>query len=189
MRAATAETDVVVGATLDVELPRVIKGPGIAIGGDMPHHHLVTSGDLHVADGEIAHRLTTEVHHGRSPAHYFVDGCAHVAVGVGSELGPLVGEVEEGEHPPGDGVAGGLVAGHAQDQKEHVELEFGELLAVYVGGQQSGHDVVCGAAAALGLQGVGVAEQLDRGFFDVVVAGYEVGVLAPDEGVGPLEDV
>ena len=91
----------------------------------------------------------------------------HVPVGIGGELLPLVTEVEEGHHPPCDRVASGLDAGHAQQQEEHVELARSQSLAVDVGGQQRGDDVVGGRAAALRLEFVGVAEQLGRGPEDV----------------------
>ena len=49
---------------------------------------------------------------------------------VGPEPLPLVGVVEEGDHRPGDEIAGGLVAGHRQQQEEEVEFELRELVPV-----------------------------------------------------------
>ena len=55
------------------------------------------------------------------------------SVRVGEELRPLVGVLDEREHPARDQVARRLVARHREQQEEDVELEVGELLAVDLG--------------------------------------------------------
>ena len=187
--AAAAEPDVVIGAALYVEAPRVVEGPGVPVGGDVPHHHLVARGDRHPAQLVVLHGLAAEVQHRGGPPHDLLDRGGHVPVGVGCELGPLVFEVEEGHHPPGDRVAGGLVARHRQDQEEHVELVLAEGLAVHVRGKQGGDDVLGRAAPPVGLELVGVAVEVHRGLGHLFGAGHHVGVFAADEHVGPLEDL
>ena len=54
----------------------------------------------------------------------------------------LIGVLEERVHAVGDRVAGGLVAGDRQQQEEEVEVHVGQRLAVDLGAEQRGDDVV-----------------------------------------------
>ena len=60
-----------------------------------------------------------------------------------------------------DEVAGGLVAGHDEGDEEEVELGVVEALAVELGLDQGGHQVVARVLAAV--LGHGVAQQEDLG--------------------------
>ena len=63
-------------------------------------------------------------------------------VGIGLPQRPLVGVLGEGQQPVADGVAGRLVPGHDQEDEEGGHLGGGERLAVDVGGDEGGGDVV-----------------------------------------------
>ena len=155
----------------------------------MPHHDLVVLLDLHAADLVVLQGLTAEVQHRGGPADDLVDHRVGVLVGVALVELPLVGELEEAVHAAGDGVAGRLVAGDAQQQEEHVELDFVERLAVDVGRQQCRDDVVGRLVAAFLLERVGVGEQLAERTHHVLFALGEVGIVGTDHRVGPVEDL
>ena len=84
-------------------------------------------------------------------------------LGVGLELVELVGVVDQGLHAVGGGVAGRLVAGHRQQQEEHVELELAELVALDLGRRAVRDDVVLRIVAAQLGQSVRVHEELGGG--------------------------
>ena len=69
------------------------------------------------------------------------------AVGVLPQQLELLGVVMQRVHAVRGGVARGLVAGDREQQHEHVELELAELLAVDLGVQQLGDDVVARVGA------------------------------------------
>ena len=81
------------------------------------------------SDHGVDDRLAAEVHdRGHPPQHLLHRGREQRP--VGEQPLPLVGMVEEGLHAPGHQVAGGLVAGDGQQEKEKLQLEIGESLAV-----------------------------------------------------------
>ena len=109
-----------------------------------------------------------------------------IALGVGDEPLPLVGVRHERVHAVADRVARGLVAGDAEQQEEHVELELVELVAVDLGVEQRRDDVLAGFV--LRLQLVGVRVELGERLVDVGAARRELGVVAADHLVRPVED-
>ena len=82
VRSAASKTNVVIGGPLNVEAPRIIKGPGVAVGGNMPHHDLVVFFDLDTTHFIVPHGLTAEMENRRSPAHHLVGHGRGVTVGI-----------------------------------------------------------------------------------------------------------
>ena len=141
--AAAAERDVVVRAALDVEAERLVEDLFVAVGRDVPHHDLVAGLDLLAAQLEVAHRGAAEVHHrastsGGSPRPR--RRCS--GPGRLRSFCELVGVVDEGEDAVRGRVAGRLVAGDGEQQAEELELLLAELVAVDLGVDQPGDDVV-----------------------------------------------
>ncbi|MEZ5137741.1 MAG: hypothetical protein R2711_02860 [Acidimicrobiales bacterium] len=96
--------------------------------------------------------------------------------------------LEEHLEGVGDQVAGGLVAGHAEQDEEHVELVLAQAVAVDLGVHERRHDVVAGARPAVLDERVAVGVDLGRRHLAVLVGGAEVLVLHADEAVAPVED-
>ena len=93
----------------------------------------------------------------------------------------------ERDHAVGDGVAGGLVAGHGEHHHEEAELVVGELLAVDVGLDELRDDVVAGVLAALLGHLHRVHDQFGRGHRRIDVG--VLGILAARHLVGPAEQL
>src|SRR5690606_36016094 len=185
--AAAAEADLRVGVAADVEDLGVLEDGGVAVGGAVEDDDLVVFLDVLAAEHLVAGGGAAEEVDGGDPADDLVGGRGGEG-GVGDEAGPLVGVFEEGEHAARGRVAGGLVAGDDEEEDEEVELVLGERLAVLVGLQEFGDDVVARVGAALGGQFVGVGVHLGGGGAAFVGGGGEVGVLGADHAVGPVED-
>jgi hypothetical protein len=132
--------------------------------------------------------VAVEAHHRCAPAEDLLDRLGHEAH-VFEHLLALLGVLDEGQHPVGQGVAGGLVAGDGEQQEEHVELELGEGVALDLGPEQDRHHVVLGVLLAPGRQVVGVGVELHGGVEGVVVAAGVLGVVGADEAVRPVEDL
>ncbi len=75
---------------------------------------------------------------------------------------PLVREVSERHHALGDRVAGRLVARHRQQDDEEAELVVGELVALDVGLNQLGDEVVTGVGGPVRGHLHAVHDQFDR---------------------------
>ena len=108
---------------------------------------------------------------------------------VGHQQVPLVRVLEERVHAVGDGVAGGLVARHRQQHEEQVEVHLGEGVALDLGVEQRGHDVLAWLRPALLGQLLGVHEHLDLSLGDVLLADLVLGVLGAHHPVGPVEQL
>ena len=96
----------------------------------------------------------------RAPAQHLLDRARVQARVVAQPLG-LVGVLDERQRAVGDQVARRLVAGHHQGDEEQVELEVVEAVAVELGLDQRGHQVVAGVGPAVG--GDVVAVEVDLG--------------------------
>ncbi len=101
---------------------------------------------------------------------------------------PLVRVFEECVHAVRHGVAGGLVAGHGQQDHEERELHVRDAAAfiLHVGLHESGHDVVGRTLTALLGHVVGVAHQLGVGHRRI---GVEIRIVGVHDGVGPVEEL
>ena len=90
--------------------------------------------------------------------------------------------------PAGHQVAGGLVAGDGQQEEEQLQLQVGQLLPVEVDVVRTVIRSSCRSARLLGVQLRGVGVQLHRGLGGLLGGDGELGVLAADHLVGPVED-
>ena len=137
------------GSRVDVERERVVEHLFVAVGRDVPDDDLVARLDL-LGRGSRCR-----------PARCG-GSAAPVSPSAGSPrprrrcglrdrssaISNCSGWVEERAHAVRGRVAGGLVAGHREQQDEHVELELAQLLAVDLGVEQLGDDVVARIALA-----------------------------------------
>ena len=88
----------------------------------------------------LGHRAPHE-DDGRRPTDDLVHrGGSHRLEVVQPDLA-LVGVLGQGPQPLADGIAGGLVAGHEQQDEERGQLDMGERLAVDIGLDQRGGEV------------------------------------------------
>ena len=179
-----AEADVRVGVTKDVKGVRVLEHLSIEVRRTVEHHNPLARFDFHAAEFGVDDSGALECRDRRCPADDLVGGGGRTFPLV--EL-PLIRVVEEGDHPVSDRVAGGLAAGDGQHQHEEGELVIGELLAVDVGVDQGGDDIVAGFLGLDRGQLHGVHQQLDRGRLAVDVS--ELGILVAGHLVGPAEEL
>ncbi len=119
---AEAEGDVLARpGTVDDELVGPLDRRLVAVGRQVPHHHLVTAPDGLAAELEVGQRGAAHVRHRRLPAHDLGHQAAHQRR-VGAQLVPLAGVGEHGMQTARHGVARGVVAAH--DQQHHIAQEL-----------------------------------------------------------------
>ena len=144
--------------------------------------------DLLAADLGVAVAVRRKWYTGDAQRRISSTAGVELGVEVVAQRRVLLGVLHERPHAPRGGVAGGLVARDRQQQHEHVELELGELLAVDLGVDELGDDVVARIAAALLGEVVGVRVQRGRRLVRAFGATLELGVVGADHRVRPLED-
>ena len=148
VRAAAAERDVRVRVAGDVEHERVVPHLLVAVGRDVPDDDPVARLDLPAADLGVDGRGAAEVQHRRRPAQDLLDRVVDAGRrGRSCRSSNCSGLREERVHAVRGRVAGGLVARDREQQHEHVELELAELLALDLGVEELGDDVVARVAA------------------------------------------
>ena len=190
VRAATAERDVLVGRARHVEAVRVGEDVLVAVGGAVPDGDLLTLLDRHAAQLGVDGRGAPEVHDRAHVAQHLVHERVQGAGHVGQDPRLLLRVLHQRQHPAADEVPGGLVARHREQQHEHVELDVGQLLAVELGGDERGDDVVHRALTARVGQRLRVHVELHRRFERLFRRALVVlGVGVADEAVRPLEDL
>jgi len=183
---AAAEPRVRVGRTANVERERVGEHGSVSVGRTVENHDLVALADaLPAYLGVAADRAAEQIHRAH-PADDLVGRRARQAP-VHQQARPLIGMLEEGEHPAGCGVTCCFVARHGQQQDEQVELLGRQHVALLVGLEQLGHDVVTGIVTTLRGEQVGVGVHLGGGEGAVVVGGLKLGVVVSDQPVGQVE--
>ena len=142
---------------------RIVEHLLVAVGRDVPDDDLVALLDLLAVDLGVGRGGAAEVEHRRRPAQDLLDRAVERAVGVVAQQPRTArGSCMQRPHAARGGVAGGLVAGDREQQHEHVELELGELVAVDLGVDQLGDDVVARVGLALLGELVDVHVELGR---------------------------
>ena len=136
---SVAEADMRVGVAQDVERERIVEHVFVEVGRGVEHSDTLTLLDVDAADLEITLGSALEGVDRSTPADDLVSGGVRALALV--QL-PLIGVVEEGVHAVRDGITGGLVAGHGQQDEEEPELGLVEVLALKVGVDQDADDVV-----------------------------------------------
>ena len=145
--AGSAEADVHIWTPANVEVERVGEHGRIAIGGEVEHADLVSSSDGLIPNVGVDHGGASHVRHGaREPDDLFDCGrgdrfeicCPNCA------LIWVLGQLPEA---PADCVAGCLVSGHDQQDKETGEVTGGEFVVGDRGVHQQAGEV--GAVATL----------------------------------------
>ena len=132
--------------------------------------------------------VAPEVQDRRRPAHdLFRRGARERR--VGDERLVLIRVVAERADAVRDRVARRLVAGDRDQQEEEVEVHLRQPVAVDLGVEQRGDDVVARHLAPFGRERVGVHEHLDLRVLHFFVGHLVLGVLAPDHPVAPLEEL
>ena len=98
-----------------------------------------------------------------------------------------VGVLHQRVHAPAGGVAGGLVAGHRQQQHEERRTPLPQPVAVDLGVDQLGDDVIARIRLALLRQLIDVDVELAP--TRLMLSSVRVlGVVDPDHAVGPVEE-
>ena len=132
-------------------------------------------------------RGAAEVVHRRGPAQDLLDRPVELASRSLTQHLVLLGVLHQRPHAPRGGVAGGLVAGDREQQHEHVELDLGEPVAVDLGVDELGHDVVARIGLALLGELVDVHVELGRRGRAVVASPAYSGSSSADHAVRPVE--
>jgi len=193
VRARAAEADVEVRRAAHVELEGALEHLLVAVPRRVPEHHLLAGRDLLAAQLGVARGGAAEVDHGRRPAHDLLDRGGRDGVEVGGPDAALLGEVAERLHAVADRVARGLVARDDQQHEERRELLVGERLAVDLGVDERGDEVVAGVpAAVLGellreLRELGAGGQQLRDDLRGIAAAV-LGIARAEDDVGAVED-
>ena len=130
----------------------------------------------------------TEVIHGRRPAQDLLDRAGRARCrGRRAASRTASGCSISARMPCDGGVARGLVARHREQQHEHVELELGQLLAVDLGVDELGDDVVAGVARVVA-RSLAYAYSAADASCAPSAAPSNSGSSAPIMRVRPLED-
>lgn len=194
---AVPERDVVIGSACDVETHRVRELPLVEVGGTVKDDDLVARGDAPPGQDCVAYSGTPEAEDGGMPAQHLLDGRVE-ELRLIEQPTMLVGMVEQGEHPAGQGRTHSVVARDDQDKEEHRQFGIGETLPVHLRRGERGHDVACRIPALVGGEGVSVLEHVGehgRGSRVGRLAVRAVNdcrvlrVLVADHAVGPLQDL
>ena len=130
------------GVPQDVEPVGVLEDLLVPVGRGVEEEHLVAGVELLARQDGVLGDGPSHPDHRAGPPHDLVDSGGGHADRVGLPDGPLVGVLGQGQDAVGDRVAGGLVAGGQQEDEERGELGVGERLAVDVGGDERGGQVV-----------------------------------------------
>ena len=143
VRPAAAEGQVPVGGAADVECVWRLELGLIPVSRHIPEHHLVAGLDARAAQLGAGRRgAPHEVGRAGPPQHLL--GRRVQQAGVGAQPVPLLRVLAERQDALGDGDPGGLVPGDDHDREEVVEVGLAELVAVHLGPQQRGQQVVAG---------------------------------------------
>ena len=97
--------------------------------------------------------------------------------------------LEQEQQAVGDEVAGGLVAGDREQQKERPELEHADPLAVDLAGHERGHEIVARLLDLALPQLVRVLQHLEPGHHRVDGIVAVLGILAAQRPVAPIEEL
>jgi len=128
-----------------------------------------------------------EVHDRRDPAQHLFDRGRGEAR-IGDDARALLRILDQGEHSARDEVSRRLVPGDRQEEEERVELRLAELLAVDLGVDEDGHQVV----ALLTLAGLGelacVHPHFHRRGLAVFERRLELRIVEADEAIRPIEE-
>ena len=139
---AVAERDVTFDGAVDAELAGVVAElAGIAIGGRPHQRHLRARGNGDAAHLDVARGGAGELMDRPTPSEHLLDGVGEQRT-VGSQRGELVAMIEQREQAVADQVGGGLGARDEQHEAEPEDLGVGEALAVDLGREQLGDEVV-----------------------------------------------
>ena len=141
MHSGAAEPDVRVGVAKNVERVRIIEHVLVEVRGAVEHHNPLTRLDLDSGQFRIDHRGALKGGDRRGPADDLISRGRGALPLVQI---PLIRVFGEGDHPVRDRVAGGLTAGDSQHQNEEGKLVVGQFLAIDIGIDQSGDDIVAG---------------------------------------------
>ena len=115
--ATSAEGHLLACVATDVETERISEHLGVAVGGGVPHHDLVTGRNLRPRKLSVHRCSTTHVQHGSRPPDDFFDGGFHQRR-IGHEPIPLTWVVCKRHRAVSDGGSRGLVAGEHQHVEE-----------------------------------------------------------------------
>ena len=129
--------------TVDAELEGILEHLLVAIGRRPVQRHLVAGADLLAVQLAVLGGGPREVADRRDPTKDLLDGVGQ-EVGMGPQLLPLIGELAEGLHAAGDGVAGRLVARLDQELAVGDQLLAGQGHSVDLALHQLGDQVVLG---------------------------------------------
>ena len=140
---AGAEGQVGVRVPADVESVGLREGVRVAVRRDVPEGGLVAPAHRSAVKVEIPGEGAPEVHGHRGPAEDLLGGrLEQRPVAMGFAEGVVGGRmIEQRQEAVGNGVAGGLVARHDEQQEEVLELQFGERPASGILGEHRGDDV------------------------------------------------
>src|SRR5438445_949360 len=129
---ADPEAEVVVRMPSDVEAVGMGEVLLVAVRGAVPERHPLVFADGLAVDLRVVHRGAHEVHDRGDPAHHLVHR-GREERRVAQESRPLLGMLDERQHPARDRVARRLVARHEKQEEEGVEVDLGALLALDLG--------------------------------------------------------
>ena len=104
-----------VGLAPDVECAALHEYLLVAVGGRIEQDELISLVQLLVAHDGVPHDRAGHVLYGRHPPEQLLDGHRHVGTTL-TQLVQLAGLVEQGQHPPTDDMASGLVAPDQNEQ-------------------------------------------------------------------------
>ena len=146
VRAAATETEVRVGRAGDVELSGAVEHRLVAVGRAVEQRHLLAGLDLRAGQFGVDGRMPGEVQHRSGPPDELLCGRPDPRVEIVHQPSALAWIVGERLERVGGGLLGGVVACGGEQHHERADLDVGELVAVDLGVDDVGHQVVVGLA-------------------------------------------
>ena len=182
-----SEREVIVGAAMDVETLRLVEDLLVVVRRGVPERDLLALPDLLATDLGILVRRAPEVVHGRGVAQDLLDGRGDQRR-VLNHLLQCIRVLDQKTHALRGHRTRSLVSSGQEQHEERAVLELVQLLAVDLGMQQLGGEILLRAPLVALTELVRVAEDLGRRHACVCFGGLEFGIVEADQLVGELEE-
>ena len=189
--AGRTEPDVGIRGAPHVEGVRVLEHVFVPVRRVVEHDDSVAGHHLLASEDRVLRHRPPHPDDRRGPAHDLVHRGRRHGGRIGLPQGSLIGMLGEGQQPMADGVAGGLVAGHHQQNEERRHLGIGQRLAIDVGVDQRGGHILGGVLlSVLGQivhQHVELLRRHHEGDHGILALGDVFGVSVREDHVGGVE--
>ena len=172
----TGAEGLVLWIALDLEAVGILVARLVAVGGDVPHDDLLALLDLLAVQLDVARGRAAEMREGREHAQRLLDGARDQRTVV-EQLLHLLAVFHQRAHAAAVSRLRAVVAGGDEQEEAHHDLVLLELLAVDLGVDEHGREVVGRALAPFGDHRLAAFEDLGDVFLEHAVDALRVEVF------------